>query len=187
MRRALICLVATALLVLALAESWGGSRTPDGSSYEVSLHGVTLLARTVQVRPTDGRCSWWFDPGDAALCQPGQSLPYALVRLVFPLLAMAAVFMLVAAIPPIARRRAGVVLVTLASALALGGTVAAIVCLPDALLVFEGGVFEFGGAGFVSALAAVAVLGLCVSSFVSQTRSWTGIGQSIAPARVEFE
>lgn len=178
MRRSLICIAAALLLALALKGTWGSALGPDGSQVAVSLYGVSQQIGQETGGPIVRECSWWFTPGELPLCDPAAPFAFAVLKLVYPLMGVAVAFMLVAAIPPIGRRRAGVVMVTMASLLAVAGTTAAIASMPSALGVLNGLGFTFGGASFVSALAAVAVLGICVSSFISQSRSWTGIGNS---------
>ena len=169
---ALALLAAAALFQSSPRRTWGGADVPDGTRYKVSPVGLSHVLTPNRTVSETVDCGWYAASGETASCEVASAGAFQRLRLVFPLLMLAALTCVAAAGMSL---QPGWRLHPVQRGLGVGAALAALVSVPlfqesigKALAALQGLATGVGGTLGMMQLVAGVVLGAVVATLGSR-------------------
>lgn len=158
------CLIAVALLAVALRGPWGSALATDGTRFDVSLHGVTHVPHPEVSGAADGGCTYLTGKGDVEFCAPSSvsDAPFSMLcsvsSLVLTGLVLALLSGVVTYVSPYRATGTSATLAAASLAAVFSGTVVAQIAMPRALRVLDDNPLQMGGLAFTAVWIAMGFL-----------------------------
>ena len=169
------CLIAVALLAIALQGYWARATLEDGTRYNIGLRKISQVMEPARATSAHSDCDYLRGRGAAELCAPAPEADaaYSMVCAAFPLMVAALFFAFMSAmvtiISPYGAKGTAAALAGASFAAAFAATVFAKISMPFAFAVLVGPTTEFGSLAFSSAWTAVAFLAFAAGLSTTST------------------